>query len=140
MCEINRIEIFPTGEYGGSGGIRYGNRRQRHGGAVLWASIPAKESSYAEGREDTSNGASSGSSLMDRVVLSASHPNLIERARHVGSSELEAAGNPIGQGILRRMKEKVLKDVTNKLEVGPVNFKPNWSTPRVSQELQLEKA
>lgn len=69
--------------------------------------VEAKEQSSVEGREDTNNGASSGSSSIEKVVLSASHPDLIEGTKQVWSSKLEAAGNPTGQGILRRIQEKV---------------------------------
>lgn len=73
------------------------------------------------------------------MVLSASHPDLLVGAKLVSPEVHGEMGNPKGQGILLRIKEKVIKDVTNKLEAGPVSFKPNWSGPRVGPGLLLER-
>lgn len=39
--------------------------------------------------------------------------------------------NPSGLTILKRMKERALKDVTNKLDASPVSLKPAWNGLRV---------
>lgn len=107
-------------------GLEMETKEIDRGDHVHEASVHAKTSSVVEGREGFDNGANSGASSVNQVVLiSASHPDLLEGARQVNSGGLEAAGNPKGQGILRRMKEKVFKDVTNNLETGSVSLKPN---------------
>lgn len=71
----------------------------------------------------------SSDTLTGRTILKASHPNLVKGSRQVQRTEVEASKHPNGQGLLRRMKQKVLKDLKNKLVAGPVSFKPNHSGP-----------
>lgn len=71
-------------------------------------------------------GSGKANGLAKGVVLGASHPSLVE-----GSKRVQSAGNPNGQGSLRKMKERVLRDVTNRLEAGSVSFKPMVVGPGV---------
>lgn len=64
---------------------------------------------------------------VDRTVLRASHPIILKGPRQVQRVEPMAAGNPSGVSILQRTKERALKDVTNKLDSGPINLKPAWN-------------
>lgn len=70
---------------------------------------------------------------VDGFVLRASHPSLVEGSKRVGTTDERVNVNPDGQSILRRMKERVLKEVTNKLDVGPVTFKPLWAGSRLGR-------
>lgn len=59
---------------------------------------------------------------MDGMIFKTSHPSMLEGSKQDRRAESVTAGNP-----LQRMKEKVLKDVTNKLESDPISLKPAWS-------------
>lgn len=83
-----------------------------------------------EERGSLNNDGTPASNSVETVVLSASHPDLLVGAKQVCAAVHSETENPKGQSILRRMKEKALKDITNKLEAGPVSFKPKWSGPR----------
>lgn len=67
-----------------------------------------------------------GNSLEDDVVVVLSHPNIVEDRRNPNGSGTDAArgSTPLSQRLTR---DKVLKDITNKLEARPVNMKPNRS-------------
>lgn len=82
------------------------------------------------GKEKSVKEKSSVSCVADKVVVKASHPSLLDGSKQVESDGLEAVGNPSGLSMQGRMKEKILKDVTNKLEPGPKKFKPAWNGPR----------
>lgn len=71
-----------------------------------------------------------------RTVLRASHKNILEGSRQVHRAEIEAVANPSGVSILQRKKEiRALKDVTNKLESSPINFKLVWNGLRMGASL-----
>lgn len=63
------------------------------------------------------------STPMVEAVLKASHLSLIVGSKQVQQTEVQGAGNPNGVGMQRRLKEKAVKVVLNKLEAGPVNLK-----------------
>lgn len=52
---------------------------------------------------------------------------MLDGSKQVGSGGLEAVGNSNGPSMQKRLKERTLKDLTNKLEPGPKNFKPAWN-------------
>lgn len=58
-----------------------------------------------------------------KVVLKASNLSLLAGLRQVQRAEMALVGNPSGLGITLRMKKKALRDVTNKLESGPMTFR-----------------
>lgn len=70
------------------------------GGQAQEEGAQAYVSSSVKGRVGMSNSAKSGSKSVDRVVLSASHPDLPVGAKQVGAAVHGEAGNPKGQGIL----------------------------------------
>lgn len=66
-----------------------------------------------------------------KAVINASHSSLIIGSKQVKQTELQEGVNPNGLGSQRRLKEKALKDVTNKLETGPVSLKSAWNGLRL---------
>lgn len=89
----------------------------------------AKESSSKMGKVKPSNEMESANDLASKFVLRASHPSLVEGSRQVLRGKVDESKNPNRQGMQKRTKEKVLRDVTNKLEAGPISFKLTWSGP-----------
>lgn len=62
----------------------------------------------------------------DKVVMAVSHPQLAEGMEAPMASRINEIKSPL-TSLQRTMKEKVLKDVTNKLEPKPVKLKTNWA-------------
>lgn len=74
--------------------------------------------------------------LVKVVVLRASHLGLVE-----GLKTVQPVGNLNGQGGLVKKKGRVLRDVTNNLEEGPVSRKPSQGRPcAASKNLSRKEA
>lgn len=118
LCEIDGFKVLIVRGYSGSRRIGYGNNA---------------------GNEKLSSEMATPSYLVDKSVLRASHQSLVGGSKQVQRVGLEASGNLKGQGILRKIKERALKDVTNKLDTGPVSFKPMRNGPRVKMGIAFWK-
>lgn len=62
-------------------------------------------------------------------VLIACYPDLVEGSKRVENKGLEASDGPKGQRTMRKMKERVLKVVINKLVLSLISFKPTGNGP-----------
>lgn len=69
---------------------------------------------------------------LDAINLEASHPSHFEGAKIGTSSVVGKSSDPKRRGeTQRKTNDKMFKEVTNKLDVGPVSFKPNWNGPKL---------
>lgn len=68
---------------------------------------------------------------IDGFVLRGSRLSLVEDLKRADTAGEGVSVNPSGQSIIKRTKDRILKEVTNKLDVGAVAFKPLRARPRV---------
>lgn len=77
---------------------------------------------------------------MDEVTLQVSHPSLVEGVRMGMSLGAGRKSEPKWRGkIQKKVQGKALNKVSNKLEIGPVSFKPVWSRPKISGVVLKER-
>lgn len=98
------------------------NERKIECGSIAGVNGSNQESENPVGKDRGKMVVAGEVSSADEVSLRVSNPSLAEGLIFLEKSWLEAARNPkLSMGNQRKMKERVLKEVTNKLKVGPIN-------------------
>lgn len=92
-----------------------------------------EESSSATEKDKGKSSVSRKGGDVDKVRMSVSNPSLVGGLKVLENHTFEMARpSKLSVGSQRRMEEGVLKEVTNKLEPGPIKLKPVWDGPRIS--------
>lgn len=72
------------------------------------------------------------------VTVASSHANLIDGIKASNGLGLNSGRGPVSLG-QKKLKEKALKDVTNKLDPKPAKLKPGWGVVKPINELGSRK-
>lgn len=95
--------------------------------AVAEDYVDAEEDSFAPNGAMESEAAEIAvrNRVEEEVVIASSHAKLVEGLQAVAGPGQNVGRSSVSMG-QRKMKEKVLRDVTNKLDPKPVKLKPSW--------------
>lgn len=108
--------------------------------AAKTAKNPNKETVGMSKRDMAAKQTARGGKEADAVTLRVSHPNLVENIRAGVNVGIEVAGDIKHRtNFQKKSNEQALKEISNKLDVGPVKFKPNRSGLKVNVGLVLKE-